>query len=655
MGTSNARRRLSGVVLLSAAVAAWSAFTGGTATAAAPVGVVLGADSATAVPGSYIIVLKNGATLDGGLAARYGGTVTHTYTSALRGYSAEMSESQAARLAADPAVSYVQQDQVVHVLGTQPSPPSWGLDRVDQRDLPLDNSYTYPNDAANVHAYIIDTGVRITHTTFGGRATWGTNTIDQNNTDCHGHGTHVAGTIAGAEYGLAKAAQVVAVKVLNCSGSGSSSNVIAGMDWVTANAVKPAVANMSLGGSADQAIDDATTNSINSGVVYAVAAGNSNSDACNDSPARTPAAITVGATQKTDARASFSSYGTCLDIFAPGVDITSSWGSGDTATNTISGTSMATPHVAGAAALILGANPNYTPQQVRDAMVNAASDNRVTSPGTGSPNKLLFVGGGQPPVNDFSMSLNPTSGAIDPGQSATSTVGTTTTSGNAQTVNLTASGAPAGVTVTFNPTSVTSGNSSTMTVAASTTAAAGTYTITVKGTGSTSHTATYSLTVKGTAPGCTGAGQKLGNPGFEAATATPWTASTGVIRAGTTTQPAHGGTKLALLGGKGTTNTTTASQQVAIPAGCSTYTLSFWLHIDTTETTSSVQYDKLTVKVGSATLATYSNLNKATGYAQKTFNMAAYAGQTVTITFTGTEDISLATNFVIDDTALTVS
>ncbi|GIG62899.1 hypothetical protein Lfu02_72710 [Longispora fulva] len=261
---------------------------------------------------------------------------------------------------------------------------------------------------------------------------------------------------------------------------------------------------------------------------------------------------------------------------------------------------------------------------------------------------------GGTPANDFSMSLSPASGSVNPGASVTSTVGTTTTSGNAQTVNLTASGVPAGVTVSFNPTSVTSGSSSTMTVAASSTAAAGTYTITVTGAGSATHTATYSLTVNGTGPGCTGAGQKFGNPGFESGT-TPWTASTGVIRAGTTAQPAHGGTQLALLGGKGTTNTTTLSQQVAVPTGCTTYTLSFWLHIDTKETTTSTQYDKLTVKVGSATLATYSNLNKATGYAQKTFNMAAYAGQTVTITFTGTEDISLATNFVIDDTALTVS
>ncbi|MEV6521182.1 M28 family peptidase [Longispora sp. NPDC051575] len=258
-------------------------------------------------------------------------------------------------------------------------------------------------------------------------------------------------------------------------------------------------------------------------------------------------------------------------------------------------------------------------------------------------------------TSDFAMSLSPTSGSVNPGSSVTATLSTSTTSGSAQTVNLGASGAPAGVTASLSPSSVTSGNSSTLTIATTTAATPGTYTITVTGTGTgATHSVTYALTVNG-GPGCTGAGQKLGNPGFEDATATPWTASTGVVRAGTTAQPAHGGTKLALLGGKGTTNTTTASQSVAVPAGCSTYTLSFWLHIDSTETTTTVQYDKLTVKVGSTTLATYSNLNKATGYTQKTFNLASYAGQTVTITFTGTEDASLVTNFVVDDTALTVS
>jgi subtilisin family serine protease len=252
-----------------------------------------------------------------------------------------------------------------------------------------------------VTAYVIDTGIRTTHTTFGGRASWGTNTSgDGNNTDCNGHGTHVAGTIGGREYGVAKTVSLVAVKVLTCGGSGSNAGVIAGVDWVTSNARgKNAVANMSLGGGANTALDNAVTTSINSGVTYALAAGNETQNACNVSPARTAAAITVGATTSTDAKASYSNYGTCVDLFAPGSSITSSWRTSDTATNTISGTSMASPHVAGAAALLKAQNPTWTPAQIRNAMVANATPNKVTSPGSGSPNLLLYVGTGvvEPP------------------------------------------------------------------------------------------------------------------------------------------------------------------------------------------------------------------------------------------------------------------
>jgi hypothetical protein len=243
-----------------------------------------------------------------------------------------------------------------------------------------------------VHAYVIDTGIHITHTDFGGRATWGTNTVDSVNDDCAGHGTHVAGTIGGTTYGVAKGVQLVAVKVLNCAGSGTTDQVLAGIDWVTTNAVKPAVANMSLGGAHSQAIDDAVTASINAGVVYAVAAGNDGLNSCAASPADTSAAITVGATDKTDHRPWWSNFGTCLDIFAPGVDITSDWFSDNNATKTISGTSMATPHVTGAAALVLAANPSDTPQQVRDALVNNAVAGPVDNPGLYSTDVLLQVG-----------------------------------------------------------------------------------------------------------------------------------------------------------------------------------------------------------------------------------------------------------------------
>ncbi|HZN20739.1 MAG TPA: S8 family serine peptidase, partial [Micromonosporaceae bacterium] len=323
----------------------------------------------------------------------------------------------ARRLAADPAVDYVQQNHVLGLVGTQPNPPSWGLDRIDQRSRPLDSSYTYPSTAANVHAYIIDTGIRFTHTDFGGRAVSGFDAIDGGSADdCHGHGTHVAGTTGGTAYGVAKAVQLVAVRVLSCSGSGTTAQVVAGVDWVTANAVKPAVANMSLGGGVQTALDSAVANSIASGVTYAIAAGNSNADACNFSPARVGTAITLGATDINDNRASFSNFGTCLDLFAPGVSIVSAWWTSDTATSTLSGTSMAAPHAAGVAALVASANPTFTPQQVRDEIVADATTGVVVNPGVGSPNLLLFVDNGTTPpptcsgTNDTNVTI-PDAGA----------------------------------------------------------------------------------------------------------------------------------------------------------------------------------------------------------------------------------------------------
>ncbi|HEY7487832.1 MAG TPA: S8 family peptidase [Streptosporangiaceae bacterium] len=410
------------------------------ASAAPATGTILSARGPGALSGQYLVGLKNNATLRARgvptvarqLTGRHHGTLGYTYQKALRGFSVRMSEAQARQLAADPAVAFVEQDHEVHIADTQPNPPSWGLDRIDQRNLPLNNAYDFSTTASNVHAYVIDTGVRITHQTFGGRAAYGRDTVDNDNTaqDGNGHGTHVAGTIAGSQYGVAKGAQIVAVRVLNNSGSGSTAGVVAGIDWVTANAVKPAVANMSLGGGADTTLDNAVTNSINSGVTYAIAAGNGDAlgrplNACTQSPARVPAAITVGATQQNDAKASFSNIGTCLDIFAPGVGITSSWNSSDTATNTISGTSMATPHVTGAAALILAGNPSFTPQQVRDTMVNNATTGVVGSPGSGSPNRLLYTGTGgtTPPPPPACSGTNGTDVAIpDAGAAVTSTI-----------------------------------------------------------------------------------------------------------------------------------------------------------------------------------------------------------------------------------------
>ncbi|GAA1849545.1 S8 family peptidase [Asanoa iriomotensis] len=490
------------------------------AAAAEPSGTVLSAGGETAVADSYIVVFKDSAvartSVDGSataLAGRHGGKVMRTYRSALRGFELRASAAQAAKVAANPNVAYVEQNHTVHALGTQTNPPSWGLDRIDQRNLPLNQSYTYPNTAPNVHAYIVDTGIRTTHQDFGGRATSGFDAVDGGAADdCNGHGTHVAGTVGGNAYGVAKGVQLVAVRVLNCQGSGTNAQVIGGIDWVTANAIKPAVANMSLGGGANTSIDNAVNNAINSGVTFAIAAGNGNAlgqrqNACNYSPARVPNAITVGATQSNDAAASFSNFGTCVDILGPGVSITSAWYSSNTATNTISGTSMATPHVAGAAALVLSANPSWTNQQVRDYLVNNSTPNVVTNPGTGTPNRLLFVvNDGTPPANDFAVSVSPTSGSVTAGSAATATVSTSTTSGSAQSVSLAASGLPSGATASFSPATVTSGGSSTMTISTSASTPSGTYAVSVNGTGASgTRSTTYSLTVTGgTGGGCSG-------------------------------------------------------------------------------------------------------------------------------------------------------
>jgi aqualysin 1 len=355
-----------------------------------------------AIPQHYIVVLDVDAAGERGdfsraarsahiLTADYGGVATNIYAYAINGFSAQLTEEQALKLSHDPRVKLVEEDSVMELTATQTNPP-WGLDRIGQASLPLNNSYSYTTTGSGVNVYIIDTGIRRTHTQFGGRALVGFDAIGdgRNTSDCNGHGTHVAGTVGGATYGVAKNVRLFAVRVLNCSGSGSNSGVIAGIDWVTANHIKPAVANMSLGGGASTALDTAVRNSIAAGVTYAVAAGNSNQNAANFSPSRVGEAITVGSTTQTDARSSFSNFGSVVDIFAPGSSILSAWFTSDTATATLSGTSMASPHTAGVAARFLQSNTSASPAQVRNEIVNVASLNRLSGIPTGTSNRLLF-------------------------------------------------------------------------------------------------------------------------------------------------------------------------------------------------------------------------------------------------------------------------
>ena len=402
--THNDGRRRAARFALTAGIATAAAVTGvaGTAYAGTPGAQPLGtvrAAAAGAISDSYIVVLKDATAAEvpgtaRALANRYGGEVEQSWSATVRGFQADMTQLEARRLAASSEVAYVEQDATVRLadVSTQYN-PVWGLDRADQRSLPLSKTYSHPS-AADVTAYVLDTGIRTTHSEFGGRASSGWDFIQNDATaqDCNGHGTHVAGTVGGRTYGMAKDVSLVGVRVLDCKGVGSYSAIIGGVDWVTRNASLPAVANMSVGGTASSALNAAVARSVAAGVTYVVAAGNENKKACGFSPASASSAITVGATDSKDARASFSNFGSCLDLFAPGVKITSASYKSDSAASIMSGTSMASPLVAGAAALVVAKHPGWTPAQVTAELLAESTPNKVTQAGTGSPNKLLWTG-----------------------------------------------------------------------------------------------------------------------------------------------------------------------------------------------------------------------------------------------------------------------
>lgn len=635
---------------------------------------------AEVVPDQYIVILRDEITRPGQVtdaatrrrarataqrvvtaAERMGGKILYTYASAVTGFAAQMSAVAATTLAADPDVALVEPDQIVQISDSQ-TPAVWGLDRIDQPDRPLDNTYTYPNRGAGVHVYIIDTGMRTSHREFTERVGGGFSAINDGRgvEDCHSHGTHVAGTVGGDTYGVAKAVTLHPVRVLDCDGQGTNAQVIAGIDWVTANHVQPAVANMSLGGSASTALDNAVRTSIAAGVFYAVAAGNENTNACYGSPARVPEAMTIGATTTTDQRASFSNYGSCVDLFAPGQAITSAVIDSDTATASYSGTSMAAPHVAGAAALFLASAPTAAPATVSAALRDHATQDRLTDVKSGSPNLLLYVGfitSAPGPTVTATPSTAPTLTATPTAPSTATSTPLPTATTTATTLPPTPTATATAALPTITPTATVTDVLPTMTPTATST---GTLlpTPTATATPSPTPTATLSPTPTATAePGsCIDAVQ---NGDFEAGVSS-WTESSALdfplicdrVGCSAALNP-HSGAYVAWLGGANRERAEVA-QQLTIPAA-QPATLHFWYQIDS-EDLCGYDHGNVEVAVNGVTAALLQldlceNTSSAT-WAQAQVDLSRYAGQTVTVRFVATTDYWLRSSFFVDDVAL---